>query len=471
MSILPGNKAPNFGGISVRNGQFSDICLEDYNGYWLVVFFYPVDFGPVAASELIELQNIKKQLNSHGCKLLAISRDSAVVHEQFTSVKCESGGAHGITFPLLEDVSHHIGRNYDMMKEEFGYSFRGYYILNPDGVIRAKVVSDLSVAIHPQHVLRKVKDLIAAEGESASLDISLQISSPEEEANLLQILKDKITPAKVFYETKFLDEKKYGITKTGKLQSPIDLPLVEPSDDLTAVNFMYTPPWQAKQGDGLQLADVHPQPTSVTNNGHAWVIEVADSFEAKISGGGLEDVYRLYKVHCHWGSSEHAIQGQHTDAELHLMHYNSKYESADVANNHEDGIAVVAILLNMDDQHPNSELDKVAEVLELVRERGSSAETPVPVNFRKLLPECAGFYTYKGSYTTPDFRENITWIVMCQGVGVSSTALARMSDLSYDEEDDRKITYNCRPVQPINDREIRLCCDMKNHEENEDEVV
>ena len=28
---------------------------------------------------------------------------------------------------------------------------------------------------------------------------------------------------------------------------------------------------------------------------------------------------------------------------------------------------------------------------------------------------------------------------MCQGVGVSSTALARMSDLSYDEEDDRNI--------------------------------
>ena len=44
-----------------------------------------------------------------------------------------------------------------MMKEEFGYSFRGYYILNPDGVVRAKVVSDLSVAIHPQHVLRKVR--------------------------------------------------------------------------------------------------------------------------------------------------------------------------------------------------------------------------------------------------------------------------------------------------------------------------
>ena len=63
-----------------------------------------------------------------------------------------------------------------------------------------------------------MKDLIAAEGESASLDISLQISSPEEEANLLQILKDKITPAKVFYETKFLDEKKYGITKTGDIE-------------------------------------------------------------------------------------------------------------------------------------------------------------------------------------------------------------------------------------------------------------
>lgn len=43
-----------------------------------------------------------------------------------------------------------------MLKESGGHSFRGYYILNPEGVVRAKVVSDLPVGIHANHLVRKV---------------------------------------------------------------------------------------------------------------------------------------------------------------------------------------------------------------------------------------------------------------------------------------------------------------------------
>ena len=37
-----------------------------------------------------------------------------------------------------------------------GYSFRGYYILCPEGVVRARVVADLPVALHAQHILKQV---------------------------------------------------------------------------------------------------------------------------------------------------------------------------------------------------------------------------------------------------------------------------------------------------------------------------
>ncbi len=49
-----------------------------------------------------------------------------------------------------------IARNYHMLKESGGHSFRGYFIINPEGVIRGRTVSDLPVAIHTNHLVRQV---------------------------------------------------------------------------------------------------------------------------------------------------------------------------------------------------------------------------------------------------------------------------------------------------------------------------
>ncbi len=35
--------APDFKGQAVVNKQFKEISLKDYNGKWLVLFFYPLD--------------------------------------------------------------------------------------------------------------------------------------------------------------------------------------------------------------------------------------------------------------------------------------------------------------------------------------------------------------------------------------------------------------------------------------------
>lgn len=35
--------APQFKGISVVDGQFKEISLEDYKGKYVILFFYPLD--------------------------------------------------------------------------------------------------------------------------------------------------------------------------------------------------------------------------------------------------------------------------------------------------------------------------------------------------------------------------------------------------------------------------------------------
>ena len=68
MSILPGNKAPWFSSIGFQENKFMDISINDYTGKWLVLFFYPLDFGYVSPSELLELEARRPELESLNCR-------------------------------------------------------------------------------------------------------------------------------------------------------------------------------------------------------------------------------------------------------------------------------------------------------------------------------------------------------------------------------------------------------------------
>ncbi len=46
---LVGKKAPDFkmGVVNGKGNEFSEVSLSDYQGKWLVLFFYPLDFTDV----------------------------------------------------------------------------------------------------------------------------------------------------------------------------------------------------------------------------------------------------------------------------------------------------------------------------------------------------------------------------------------------------------------------------------------
>ena len=55
----------------------------------------------------------------------------------------------------------------------------------------------------------------------------------------------------------------------------------------------------------------------------------------------------------------------------------------------------------------------------------------------------------------------IDWIVMKEGICVSSKAINLMKDLSYGGPGDRTIDFNCRPIQKTGDRSIKLYMEPK----------
>merc|ERR1712016_99717 len=80
---------------------------------------------------------------------------------------------------------------------------------------------------------------------------------------------------------------------------------------------------------------------------------VYESLLSGLTGGPLEDdVYQLAQFHAHWGGenargSEHTVDGKSFSAELHLVHYNTKYGDLGNAVDKPDGLAVLGMFIKV----------------------------------------------------------------------------------------------------------------------------
>ena len=95
-NILPGMKAPEFAGATWINDSWNDAQLSDYSGKWLILFFYPMDFGYISPSEIMALEEKREELAKMGCEIIGVSTDTALIHQKFCSVEPENGGVKGI---------------------------------------------------------------------------------------------------------------------------------------------------------------------------------------------------------------------------------------------------------------------------------------------------------------------------------------------------------------------------------------
>ena len=116
-----------------------------------------MDFGYIFPSELLALNSVKKDLDYLNCNLVACSTDSAVVHNKFLSFAPEKGGVKGLSFPLIEDVNGDIAAKYGVLWKDLGYTFRGYFLIDSEGIIRMRTVYDLPVGIGCEKLPETIK--------------------------------------------------------------------------------------------------------------------------------------------------------------------------------------------------------------------------------------------------------------------------------------------------------------------------
>ncbi|XP_017261771.1 carbonic anhydrase 1 [Kryptolebias marmoratus] len=232
----------------------------------------------------------------------------------------------------------------------------------------------------------------------------------------------------------------------GRRQSPID---IVPSD--------------ASYDSGLKPLSLRYDPSTcldILNNGHSFQVTFVDDTDSStLRDGPVSGIYRLKQFHFHWGStdktgSEHTVDGTSYPAELHLVHWNTKYGSFAEAADKPDGLAVVGVFLTIGAD--NASLQKLTDSFGAIKTKGKQTSF---ANFdpATLLPDCLKYWTYDGSLTTPPLLESVTWIVCKEPISVSSAQMAKFRALlfSAEGEAERCMVDNYRPPQPLKGRRVR----------------
>uniref|UniRef100_A0A8C8SS36 Peroxiredoxin-2 n=1 Tax=Pelusios castaneus TaxID=367368 RepID=A0A8C8SS36_9SAUR len=152
-----GKRAPGFSATAVVDGAFKDIKLSDYKGKYVVLFFYPLDFTFVCPTEIIAFSERAEDFRKQHCEVLGVSVDSHFSHLAWVNTPRKEGGLGTINIPLLSDLTRSIARDYGVLKEEEGVTYRGLFIIDDKGILRQITVNDLPVGRSVEETLRLVQ--------------------------------------------------------------------------------------------------------------------------------------------------------------------------------------------------------------------------------------------------------------------------------------------------------------------------
>ncbi len=153
MSRLVGNKAPDFKAQAVSGGDIVDVSLNDYNGKWKILFFYPLDFTFVCPTEIVAFSDAASKFKEKDCELIACSVDSVFSHLAWTQQDRKEGGLGDVNFPILADLNKNIARDYEVLTED-GVSLRGLFLIDNENVIQHATINNLSVGRNVDEALR-----------------------------------------------------------------------------------------------------------------------------------------------------------------------------------------------------------------------------------------------------------------------------------------------------------------------------
>ncbi len=128
-----GRTAPPF---CLPDAKGTNVCLDQFRGKWVVLYFYPRDNTPGCTIEAMQFNAALEQFADLGAQVIGVSTDSQESHQKFAA-------KHDLTIRLLSDPSHGVLEKYgswkpkSMFGKEFFGTSRDTFLIDPNGTIVA----------------------------------------------------------------------------------------------------------------------------------------------------------------------------------------------------------------------------------------------------------------------------------------------------------------------------------------------
>ncbi len=156
-----GQPAPDFVMPSTRNlDKLNEpVKLSDYRGKWVCLLFYPLDFTFVCPTELTAFSDRYAEFQGINTEIIGISTDSVYSHRAWLRTPRDKGGVEGLNYPLASDITKQVSDDYGVLIQDRGIALRGLFVIDPEGILRYKVVHDLNIGRSAEETLRVVQAL------------------------------------------------------------------------------------------------------------------------------------------------------------------------------------------------------------------------------------------------------------------------------------------------------------------------
>lgn len=148
--------APSF---QLANQSTEMVSLSDFQGKWLILYFYPKDNTPGCTTEAVDFTALLPEFAKLGAAVVGVSPDSVTSHSKFITKK-------NLQITLLSDPDHQVAETYGVwqlkkfMGKEYMGIVRSTFAIDPQGNI-AFIWTPVKVKDHAAAVLEWLKQQTA----------------------------------------------------------------------------------------------------------------------------------------------------------------------------------------------------------------------------------------------------------------------------------------------------------------------
>lgn len=131
--------------------------FNDYQGKWLILYFYPKDSTPGCTTEGQDFRDAYDQFKALNAEVFGVSRDSLKSHENFKAKQ-------NFPFELISDKDEQLCQLFDVikMKSMYGKQVRGIerstFLFDPQGILKHEW-RKVSVKDHVAQVLQTLQKM------------------------------------------------------------------------------------------------------------------------------------------------------------------------------------------------------------------------------------------------------------------------------------------------------------------------